>query len=85
MLAEATRLAVLAALVLVILHLSTSFERTYGLPLARLYTYPWWRLLLVLTLVAALGWCPWVGILFGAVLFFYFSDMAALVQPIPNL
>ena len=82
---ELVHLSILAALVLIILHLSTTFERSYGLPLAHLYTLPWWRLLLTFALVAALSWCPWVGVLFGAVLFFYFSDMAALIQPIPNL
>jgi hypothetical protein len=82
---DAARLMVLAALILVILHISTPFEQAYSLPLAYLYTFPWWRLMLALTFVAALAWCPWVGILFGSVLFFYFSDMGLLSMPIPNL
>jgi hypothetical protein len=84
-LSDITRLLVIAALVAYILYMSTHFEREYSMTLAYLYQYPWWRLLLAFAFVAALAWCPWVGILFGAVLFFYLSDMGLLMQPIPDL
>jgi hypothetical protein len=82
---DLARLLVVAALAVYVLYMSTHFEREYSLPLAYLYSYPWWRLLLALAFVAALAWCPWVGILFGSVVFFYLSDMGLLMQPIPDL
>ena len=70
---------------LVIIKYSTIFEEGYHHKLALLYTYPWWRLLVVFLLLSAILWCPRVGILVAVLVFFYLSDMDALMTPLPNL
>jgi hypothetical protein len=69
----------------VIVKYSTLFEEDYHRRLTTLYMYPWWRILIVLLLIAALSWCPRVGILIAVIVFFYLSDMNALFTPLPNL
>jgi len=64
---------------------SSVFEEEYHSKLAHLYTYPWWRILVVLLLLAGASWCPRVGILLAIVVFFYLSDMNLLISPLPNL
>ena len=73
-------IAVFILVVVLVLH-STVFEAKYSDKLAQLYLKPWWRLLLVLLTIAALTWCPRVGILVALVLFFYFSDIETLITP----
>jgi hypothetical protein len=64
---------------------SSVFEEEYHSKLAHLYTYPWWRILVVLLLLAGASWCPRIGILLALVVFFYLSDMNLLISPLPNL
>jgi hypothetical protein len=64
---------------------SSVFEEEYHSKLTNLYTYPWWRILIVLLLLAGASWCPRVGILLALVVFFYLSDMNLLISPLPNL
>jgi hypothetical protein len=68
-----------------IIKYSTLFEEDYHRKLTNLYAYPWWRILVVLILIAAVVWCPRVGILISVIVFFYLSDMNALITPMPNL
>jgi len=57
------------------------FESSYGDKMIALYTMPWWRILTVLLVVLAGLWCPRVGILVAAVVFFYLADMETLITP----
>lgn len=57
------------------------FESSYGDKLIILYTMPWWRILIVLMVVAASLWCPRVGVVVAAVAFFYLADMETLITP----
>jgi hypothetical protein len=50
--------------------------------LTYLSTYPWWRFLVVFLILAALSWCPRVGILVAFIGFLYLSDMNTLVEPL---
>ena len=61
---------------------STIFEVDYGDKLIDMYIRPWWRLLLVMLVIASGLWCPRVGILLALVAFFYISDMETLIEPI---
>lgn len=79
------RTLVIVAISIIIIQHSTRFEDEYHTKLAHLYTYPWWRILVVLLLISAAMWCPWVGVLAAVVIFFYLSDMNLLMTPIPNL
>jgi hypothetical protein len=77
-------IVVIVAAILIIKY-GTLFEEEYNKKLADLYVYPWWRLLIVLIVVAAALWCPRVGIVVALVAFFYLSDMNLLLTPLPNL
>jgi hypothetical protein len=61
---------------------STLFEKGYHMNLTYLSTYPWWRFLVVFLILAALSWCPRVGILVAFIGFLYLSDMNTLVEPL---
>lgn len=61
---------------------STVFEVDYGEKLIDMYIRPWWRLLVVLLVIASGLWCPRVGIVLALVAFFYLSDMETLIQPL---
>jgi hypothetical protein len=71
--------------VFVIVYYSTLMERPYHQRLALLYTYPWWRLLVVLLVLAGAAWCPRVGLLVAFIVFLYLHDMNRLVMPLPEL
>jgi len=60
---------------------SMPFETQYPPKLIELYMYPWWRLLVVVLIVAGAIWCPRVGILVALVMFFYLGDMHTLLTP----
>jgi hypothetical protein len=75
--------ALLAALVIV--QYSTIFEQEYSKKLIDLYIAPWWRLLVVLLVLTSAIWCPRVGILIAAIVFFYLSDMNTLITPFSDL
>ena len=70
---------------IVLIQYSTLFEEKYHAKLVDLYTYPWWRLLIVLLVISAAMWCPRVGLLLSLVAVFYLSDMNLLITPLPQL
>lgn len=51
----------------------------YPHQLVVLYFYPLWRLLLILTLIAACFWCHRLGMMMAFSVFFYFMDMKLLL------
>ena len=57
------------------------FHTPYPVDWVYLYKFPYWRLFLVITLVAALLWCPTVGIMAALALFFYLNDLSRLTKP----
>lgn len=57
---------------------STVFEETYSNKLINLYTYPWWRLLLVLLVIVSATWSHQVSIIVALIVVFYLSDMKIL-------
>lgn len=61
---------------------STVFEAEYGDKLIDLYMKPWWRILVVLLVVASAIWCPRVGVIVAVAAFFYLNDMETLVSPL---
>jgi hypothetical protein len=63
---------------------SMRFEVEYSKKLVDLYIQPWWRFLVVGLLIAAALWCPRVTIVVALVVFFYMSDVDALITPFTN-
>jgi len=57
------------------------FHTPYPVEWVYLYKFPYWRLFLVITLIAALVWCPTVGIMAALALFFYLNDLSRLTKP----
>jgi len=57
------------------------FHTPYPVEWVYLYKFPYWRLFLVVTLIAALVWCPTVGIMAALALFFYLNDLSRLTKP----
>jgi len=76
---------ILLAAVVFLLHTSTVFELEYPRALIDLYVYPWWRILVVLLLLAAAVWSPRVALVLALMVFFYLSDMNTLIAPVSNL
>ena len=76
------RLIFVAVVGAVLIMNSTVFEAQYGDKLIELYLVPWWRILVVLFVIAAALWCPRVGIVVGLLAFFYLNDMGTLVNPL---
>lgn len=79
------QLVVLVAATILLVHTGTVFETEYPRAMIDLYIHPWWRMLMVLLLVAAAVWCPRVAVVVALVVFFYLSDMNTLVSPVTNL
>ena len=61
------------------------FHTPYPVEWVYLYKFPYWRLFLVLTLIAAASWCPKVGIMVALALFFYLNDLSRLTKPWQNM
>jgi len=61
---------------------SMVFEAEYNDKLIDLFLRPWWRIMVIVLVIAAGLWCPRVGILVALAAFFYFSDMETLVSPL---
>ena len=57
------------------------FHTPYPVEWVYLYKFPYWRLFLVLTLIAAASWCPTVGSMAALALFFYLNDLSRLTKP----
>lgn len=75
---SAARTGLTIVLLLWLISYGTVFEIEYSPRLVELYKYPWWRLLVGSSLVAASMWCPRVGIMSAMVVFFYFMDLETL-------
>ncbi len=73
------------AIGIVLVKYSTIFEEEYTQKLTDLYIKPWWRILLVILLIASSIWCPRVGILMALLVFFYLNDMEMLISPLSTL
>jgi hypothetical protein len=65
-----------------IVQYSAMYEEEYGKKLIDLYVYPWWRILIVLLIIASAIWCPTVSIVVAFLAFFYLSDMNTLIAPL---
>lgn len=76
------RAALVLFLAVLVFHYSTVFEKEYNATLLDLYTYPWWRFLLVFLMITATLWCPRVGIVMALLVFLYLSDMSVLLVPL---
>ena len=75
-----TVIVVLACLFIV--RYASLYEEEYNKKLIDLYVYPWWRILIVLLLIASAFWCPTVSIVIALLTFFYLSDMNTLIAPL---
>lgn len=76
------RIAMIVIAGFIVIQYSTLFEKEYHMKLTYLSTYPWWRFLIVFLIIAALSWCPRVGILIAFIGFLYLSDMNILAEPL---
>lgn len=68
--------------VIVFIWLYTSgaiFEVEYYNKLVTLYTYPWWRWLLLALLLVVAQWCPTLSIALLMAIFFYFADIGIII------
>ena len=75
------RVAVMLLFAVLLVFYSMSFEVAYSRPLVDLYVFPWWRLLIVVAVLAAALWCPRVGAVVGLAAFFYLADVGTLLTP----
>jgi len=76
------RTAILLMVLYLIIANSTLFEESYNQKLMDLYTYPWWRFLMVFMVIASAMWAPELAIFIAMMIFFYLNDMSTLIQPI---
>lgn len=65
-----------------VIYNSTLFEKEYNETLMNLYTYPWWRFLMVFLVISSAVWSPELAIIVALAIFFYLNDMNTLIQPI---
>jgi len=76
------RSSVIVLTLFCILLFGTVFESSYHVRLVELYAFPWWRILLVSTVVIGSMWCPRVGFVLALAAFFYLNDMNILTQSV---
>ena len=76
------RIALIGAVIFLVIHYSTLFEQEYNEKLMNLYTYPWWRFLLVFLVIASATWSPELAVFVALAVFFYLNDMNTLIEPI---
>ena len=79
---ESIRILFLALIGFLVIYNSTLFEKEYNETLMNLYTYPWWRFLMVFLVIASAVWAPELAIIVALAVFFYLNDMNTLVHPI---
>lgn len=77
----ATRIIVATALFVWNLYEGSVFEAPYSDELVRLYSFPFWRLVLVLLVLVSTNWCPRVGVMVALAVFFYIEDLEKLSTP----
>ena len=75
------RITILTGLLGFILLNGSIFEEKYPHSFVELYTFPWWRLLIVLLVIAGAAWCPYVGLATATAAFLYLNDMHILTRP----
>jgi hypothetical protein len=56
------------------------YQAAYPTRLVELYSEPWWRVFLLVLVVAAFAWCPRVGVLLGLAVMLYLSDLNTLTK-----
>lgn len=76
------KIVILSIAALILIRYSTVFEREYHSKLTELYTYPWWRFLVLFLILSAAAWCPTMGIFIAFIGFLYLSDMNTLIEPL---
>lgn len=57
------------------------FESAYPGELVNLYSLPFWRFLLAITILVAAYWCPRVASMVALAIFFYIEDLEKLLRP----
>jgi hypothetical protein len=76
------RIIVIALVCIFIVRNAAVYEEEYNRKMIDLYIYPWWRILIVLLLIASAVWCPTVSIVVAFLIFLYLSDMNTLIAPL---
>ena len=80
--ADATaRILVVSVLFIWNLYEGSVLEAPYTKELVKLYGFPFWRFVLVLSVLIASYWCPRVGIMLALTIFFYIEDLEKLSTP----
>ncbi len=74
------RLSVAILLMVWLVFNGLSFHSEYPKELIELAGQPWWRLLMVLSVMAGAYWCPRVGVLAALTIIIYLVDVRALTQ-----
>jgi hypothetical protein len=77
----ALRIIVATALFVWNLYEGSVFEAPYAEELVQLYSFPFWRLVLVLLVLVSTSWCPRVGVMVALAVFFYIEDLEKLSTP----
>ena len=72
------RIVVTAALFVWNLYEGSVLESAYSRELVRLYAFPLWRFVIVLSILLATSWCPRVGVMLALAVFFYIEDLEKL-------
>jgi len=78
------RIIVIVFACIFIIKYASLYEEEYNKNLIDLYIQPWWRVLLILLVIAAAMWSPTVSIVIAFLAFFYLSDMNTLITPFAN-
>jgi hypothetical protein len=73
-----TRLTVALLLGLWLFFIGMKYQVEYPRTLIELTGQPWWRLLIIIGVVAAAFWCPMVGALAAFAAILYLADARAL-------
>jgi len=60
------------------------FEQSYSKEMVDLYVKPWWRILIVSSVVVGAWWSPRVGLAMSLAVFLYLNDMDILTSPFLN-
>lgn len=74
------RLSTAIVLIIWLIMHGLPFHAEYSKEFIELAGQPWWRLLMVLTVMAGAYWCPTVGVLAGLTVTLYLVDVRALTQ-----
>lgn len=75
---------VIIIILLYILFAGSVFEISYPKELVDLYTYPWWRILVVVLVVVGAWWCSRIGLVMALAVFLYLNDMDVLTSSFLN-